>query len=176
MHSRSRLIKAMNQLLQEKNIDKITVQQLMATADVSRATFYTYFSDKYDLMNSYFREATHAHMQGMLTDPWVSILTKGSQFFKDNQRYFEEAIKSTGQNSFCEFWQQDSLQNVTNGLLARSHQDKLSPKQIQAVDFFVAGYMAVTLAWIRGGMIEAPQSLAETIYDLMPQMLKHDLW
>ncbi len=176
MRSRQRLIQAMNRLLQNTEIENITVQILITSADVSRGTFYTYFSDKYDLMNTYFREATHTHMQGVLTDSWQLILTKGSKFFKDNQSYFTEAVKSKGQGSFLEFWRKDSRQNVAQGVLLRSKKNELSKHQEQAIDFFVAGYIQLTLNWIEGGMQQSPSELAAVIYEFMPQVIKQYLW
>lgn len=176
MDSRRRLLTAMHDLLGQNSIYKITVKQLLETADVSRGTFYTYFPDKYALMNSYFRDAVHQHMQGAVSDPWVTILEKGGLFLKANQAYFTEAMKSTGQNSFLEFLVDDSLKNVRYGLLLRSGKQRLSELDEQRIQFFVAGYTQLTRNWIASGMVEDPVQLAETIYDLMPAELKQYLW
>ncbi len=61
MGARSRLQAAFYDLATNREIRDITVQDVLDASDVSRATFYRLFSDKYDLMNSivldYFREA-----------------------------------------------------------------------------------------------------------------------
>nr|WP_248285580.1 TetR/AcrR family transcriptional regulator C-terminal domain-containing protein [Staphylococcus lugdunensis] len=38
------------QLLTETSFDKLTIQQLTETADINRSTFYSYYVDKYDLL------------------------------------------------------------------------------------------------------------------------------
>lgn len=43
---------AFNQLLLEKSFDVITVTDICDTADISRKTFYTYYADKYELIDS----------------------------------------------------------------------------------------------------------------------------
>lgn len=40
----------MSRLLERQNFDKITVSNLCEAAFISRATFYTYYTDKYDLL------------------------------------------------------------------------------------------------------------------------------
>ncbi len=45
------LRKALKELLQEKSLEQISIQELCDKAMVSRGTFYNYFYDKYDLLN-----------------------------------------------------------------------------------------------------------------------------
>lgn len=47
-----RMETAMIELLKEKSIEKITVRELIERADVSRYTFYNYYYDVYDLLDS----------------------------------------------------------------------------------------------------------------------------
>lgn len=46
---RQLIAQAMIRLLGEKPFSKITIQDIMAEADIQRATFYRYFQDKYDV-------------------------------------------------------------------------------------------------------------------------------
>lgn len=45
------LYNGLNKLLQDKSIDKLTVRELIKESNVSKATFYRYYKDKYDLFN-----------------------------------------------------------------------------------------------------------------------------
>ena len=45
--------KAFIQLLQQEGFGKISVQQLVKLAGISRGTFYLHYFDKYDLLNHY---------------------------------------------------------------------------------------------------------------------------
>lgn len=82
MDSRKSLIASMSKLLSKNSIENITVQMILDDAQVSRGTFYSYFADKYDLINAYFRDETKAHMMNVNDDPWVVRLTKGATFMK----------------------------------------------------------------------------------------------
>ena len=49
----------------------ITVADIIAEADVSKATFYRYFHDKYDVMNSNYKELLDGMMPETLRCYWM---------------------------------------------------------------------------------------------------------
>lgn len=52
MYSKKVIIEAFLLLLQEKNLNKITVTNICKVADINRGTFYSYYNDPFDLMRS----------------------------------------------------------------------------------------------------------------------------
>lgn len=50
--TREFLIKALEQLIQTKDFEKLTIAQITEAANVNRATFYAHFLDKYDLLDA----------------------------------------------------------------------------------------------------------------------------
>lgn len=64
--TRQMLQQALTQLIEEKDFQNITVQDITARAEVNRATFYAHFEDKYALLNYSMREAFDA----MLAANW----------------------------------------------------------------------------------------------------------
>lgn len=52
----ARLAAALAALLDERGFDEISVRMIAARAGVNRSTFYTYFSDKYGMVDDLFRE------------------------------------------------------------------------------------------------------------------------
>lgn len=51
--SRSAIKKAFSQLLEEKNLQDITIKQLTDLADIHRATFYSHYEDIFDLYHEF---------------------------------------------------------------------------------------------------------------------------
>ena len=176
MDSRKSLIASMSKLLSKNSIENITVQMILDDAQVSRGTFYSYFADKYDLINAYFRDETKAHMMNVNDDPWVVRLTKGATFMKQNRKYFLRAFQSTGQNSFYDFWYHDSLTNVRKGIMKRSARTKLSSKEEQVAMFFTVGYMQLMINWVKSGMLTSPEKIATTICEFIPNIIKPYMW
>jgi AcrR family transcriptional regulator len=54
------LREALIALIEERGFDAITVGELASRAMVSRAAFYRYYQDKYDLAEQLFEETMHA--------------------------------------------------------------------------------------------------------------------
>jgi AcrR family transcriptional regulator len=54
--TRKLLEQAFLELMQERNFQSITIQDIAERATVNRATFYAHFEDKYDLLDSFIRE------------------------------------------------------------------------------------------------------------------------
>ena len=52
LYSKKVIIDAFLILLQEKNVNKITVTDICKKADINRGTFYSYYNDPFDLMRS----------------------------------------------------------------------------------------------------------------------------
>ena len=50
------IISAFNRLLSGTGIERITTQMIANEAKVSRATFYRYFRDKYDVLNRNYKD------------------------------------------------------------------------------------------------------------------------
>lgn len=54
--TRNRFIDSLKQLMEKKQLDKITVKEIVETSGMTRQTFYRNFKDKYDLVNWHFSQ------------------------------------------------------------------------------------------------------------------------
>ena len=54
--SRKSIFDACVELVQEKDFQNITINEIVGRADLNRGTFYLHFSDKYDMMNNFENE------------------------------------------------------------------------------------------------------------------------
>ena len=71
--TRQLLQRALQELVQEKPLDHITVQDIAARAEVNRATFYAHFEDKHALMNAMVRDNFQSRLDQQL--PGAPALT-----------------------------------------------------------------------------------------------------
>ena len=85
--TRQLLLKAFEELLAEKSLETITVQDIADRATVNRATFYAHFEDKYDLLDQAFEEAFAQALR--------KSLPPGSEFSATNLQLLIQTI--------CEF-------------------------------------------------------------------------
>lgn len=86
------LVNALLKLLKSKSFEDITVQELCTESLISRATFYNYFEDKYDLLN-YFWDTLKLKM-----DPMPSNIDEQEQylelFLENCISFFDSNIES----------------------------------------------------------------------------------
>ena len=61
--TQNNLKKTLRQMVMEKPFEKISVTELCKRAKTSRITFYTYYSDKYDLLNQCFEDIQNEALQ-----------------------------------------------------------------------------------------------------------------
>ncbi|MBQ2692911.1 MAG: TetR family transcriptional regulator [Clostridia bacterium] len=53
--TKKHILASFNELLEKKDFDKITVEEVCARAEISKPTFYRYYRDKYDVMTYNFQ-------------------------------------------------------------------------------------------------------------------------
>lgn len=66
--TRKLLQQTLLELMGEKSFDAITVQDIAERSTLNRATFYTHFEDKYDLLDSIMREGVEQALAGAIPD------------------------------------------------------------------------------------------------------------
>ena len=95
------IVQAFNRLLAHRGVEKITTQMIADEAGVSRATFYRYFRDKYDVLN---------HNYKKLLDDCLVRCSNYRDLFCALYRHaqtewteFHRAFSTTGVNSFANY-------------------------------------------------------------------------
>ena len=78
--TRNALKQALLTLMEEKNVDKITVKELCETAGINRGTFYLHYLDIYDLYNQMVEE-TVAKIAGSF-DPYPDLFSAPESFVR----------------------------------------------------------------------------------------------
>ena len=99
--TKSSIKKAFTTLLQNKDLDKITIRDITSEADVNRGTFYLHYDDKYMLLNdmedeciSELSHLTHFnHINGETVEEISqlfieNVLTKILQHIDDNLEFY----------------------------------------------------------------------------------------
>ncbi len=98
------LKEALLELLEEKDIKKITIYELCDRADINRTTFYKYYGSQYDLFEEIetdvFREITQRIEQedGAVAD----LLLRLTEYFEEDRKKFRTLLNSTADTRFAE--------------------------------------------------------------------------
>lgn len=101
---------ALEELLSEKDIEEITIRNILELSGLARTTFYRYFSDKYDLMSWKFRVLRDMLFQdNYAEDVGGAALREIAMHIYNNKNYYSKILSYTGQNSFLDMYVQESL-------------------------------------------------------------------
>ncbi|BCN30776.1 TetR/AcrR family transcriptional regulator [Anaeromicropila herbilytica] len=156
-------------LLQQKPISKITIKEICEVADINRATFYSHYTDQYDLFQQIetgiIDEINHYISSYNLTDPSdapIEMIIKILEFVKNNSEIFN-LLLNNGDIRF--------QKEITN-IIGQQHfipmnLDKESTREDEYIFlFFANGCIGIIKKWLMDGMEKPIREIAELMLKL----------
>ena len=98
------LAQAINELMNEKPLVKISIADIVDRCQMNRQSFYYHFRDKYDLVNWIFYTELITELQNSSNKDEYEELKNICRYLYDNRAFYINALKFTGQNSFYEYF------------------------------------------------------------------------
>ena len=180
MDTRDRILSAFNQLASHRDFDAITVFQIAQKADVSRATFYRHFKDKYDVMNYNYSSLLDCHMRKghihTMEDLLYHILEEGKNYWKPLLPLFQ----SEGVNSLNLFIREYSFTAARNlyeygNIYGEGKRAKeLSEAEKLQLQIFARGAAQCFKDWIEGKYALDSKQAAHAMAEILPECLRNE--
>ena len=164
-------------LLKEKPVSKITVTKICEESGINRTTFYKYYLDVWDLleqieadmaseMNLFIENAIEKDLKNSIVHILKAIRTNGDTYLllasdHGDRNYIKDILKK---------WY-DNNGNVIDHMLPKLD----SVKRVWLYDFITQGDTAVVIDWIKGGMVESEEAVADFINKLNRSLIDHAL-
>ncbi|MBP5280211.1 MAG: TetR/AcrR family transcriptional regulator [Erysipelotrichaceae bacterium] len=169
-----RIFEAFIALLKKEDFDSISVKELLIDANVSKATFYRIYEDKYDLLNRSLLFATKKYVEPekYSIDEWREMIKdllnrlKASrtlkmfyqhstypQFFNVHHQFFEELIHSRIER--CN----------------RQYDESLNLE----IDMTASACASALYYWMKNDFILSVDMLIERTYKMIPASLRESL-
>ena len=163
-------------LIGETDFQKITVDMIMKEASVSRSTFYRYFKDKYDVMNSNFKSLLDYYVAPERSGNYRDLCYHLFAFGQEHLKVFRRALETTGFNSFSNFIYEYSYKTAL--AITRDNRDGagFTPAEELQVDVFCNGICAVYRNMVYQRYTLDASTAADALYEMMPESLKHYWW
>lgn len=154
--TRERLTEAFLTLLSQKDISRITIQEICENAQVSRTAFYNHYEDIYDLFHKCGKEIT---AKAALS--FFGADGNWNEYSRDGYLRLFEFIQQN-RSFYLYFLRQGSLSRIiAEDMSARPGR---SVRQEQYRRIFHSGAInAVLLWWLEGGCVESPEELLAII-------------
>lgn len=166
-YTRLALRQSLLELMRSRPIDKITVKEICAHADINRGTFYTHFSSPYDLLQQIENELYDALDRSLAETPLRSgalstlllellgLIAKNEDlcrilFREYGDKVFLRRIVDIAHDKCMEEW------HTQMPMAGRSTLDQL-------YTFIATGSVSLIQLWIQNGMTEPPEMLAKLL-------------
>lgn len=165
---------AFKALMKKEPFVKISVSEIMNTADMRRQTFYYHFQDKFELLEWIYKTESKENISDLIGyERWDRILKQIFIYFDREQDFYKNALTVTEQNGFIEY-----LYSNLKSLFSRALADidtSTDEKNLENKDlissFLSHGLVGVIKDWIQTGCQTPPEEMAEYMYtDLLNKM------
>ena len=179
---RETILNAFNELNTKSDFDSITVFQIARKAGVSRATFYRWFKDKYDVMNYNYSSLVDGYMNSpdvtTMEDLFVLLLEAAER----NREKMVPLFKSEGVNSFYSFIRNYSFTAAKNiyeyGDVhgGDTKRKVMSEQEALQLRIFASGAASFYKDWIHGSYTLSAREAAKAMAEILPSYLKGDIF
>ena len=160
---------AFKELLLEKSIDKITINDITEKCGINRQTFYYHFKDIYDLLEwVYTNEATKALGGKKTYETWKQGFKQIFQYILNNKEFVLSTFNSVSREYLERY-----LYNEVYLLLIGVVEEKAKGIPVREkdksfiADFYKYAFVGIVLDWIRTGMKEEADEIIERLNKLI---------
>lgn len=162
-------------LLKEKPLNKITVKELCARAEINRATFYKYYLDVYDLFDKIeadFLADLNKRVGQSLDSAFEETLVLILKSIKEQSEVYLALFSENGDPQFPEKILIDCYEHSVGSMKTR-FQSLSSSEQEWLYYFLAQGLSGVISRWIVGGMKENVEDVASFAMRLEENVTKN---
>ena len=160
---------SLKNLLLQKPLDKITINDIAEDCGINRMTFYYHFKDIYDLIEWSCVEDAKKALEGKKTyDTWQDGFLQIFEAVQDNKPFIMNVYHSVSREQVEKY-----LYKLTYELLIGVVEEQAAGMAVSAenkkfiADFYKYAFVGLMLDWIRGDMKEDPQGIIDRLGLLM---------
>ena len=168
--TRAAIFSAFSALLAEKSYDKITVQEIIDTANVGRTTFYAHFEAKDDLLRALCVElfghiigsamdCTHTH--GLYSDGSApeSVFCHLLQHLRENDNNILGLLSCESSEIFLRYFKNSLNDLVQSQFIGQRQTVNARIPRDFLVNHISGSFVEMVLWWIKGRMKQTPEEL-----------------
>ena len=169
-NTRAAIFAAFTSLLSQKSYSKITVQDIIDTANVGRTTFYAHFETKDDLLKTLCEElfghiissamdCTHTH--GLYSDRNVpeSVFCHLLQHLQEDENNILELLSCESSELFLRYFKDSLNQLIQSQFVDQNRQTNQKIPRDFLVNHISGSFVEMVLWWIKNRMRQTPEEL-----------------
>lgn len=171
--TKNAIIDSFNYLIRTTDFEQITAQKIADVAGISKATFYRYFKDKYEVMNYNYKELLDRLLESPKCSDYRSLYYLLFFLGKRDWQFLHRAFKITGSNSLSDFIYEYSFETVLKITRMNRNGEGLTPTEQLQLDVFCIGISSMYRKWIFDGYALTANEAADALFEMMPESLKY---
>lgn len=175
MTAKEILVESFRELAKEKNVDKITIKEIVNNCGYSVATFYRNFKDKYDLIAWEYAEGTLEIIRRIdgVNHVFKQALIDSADRYDRERDYLKNLLLHTsGHDAFIQYMTDINYQAAEELILSLSGEKSLDKISQMYVRIYALGTVCFTCEWILGNYKATPKELADIYENSLPKPLK----
>lgn len=174
IRSKSLIKKALATLMHEKDINKITVSDIIREADISRGTFYAHYPDIYSVLDQIETEELKKLMclvnkskeeNSKLNNP-TDFLTVICNYLYSDFDYYRMLLQSSFLNNFLNRLIEVYYEDTIAALLEKDASKDVS-EAVLYLTYTTAGAKQVIVSWLQGKINGTPENVASRLAKLI---------
>jgi AcrR family transcriptional regulator len=165
------LAESFQEIASQKNVNKITVNDIVSNCGISSATFYRHFRDKYDLIawiygqkcdELFHRFDGSANRKEQIVTAWVS-------FCLENRNFLVNLIQNTGgYDSFVQKMVEKQVQLIEGDIVFLHNENALTEKVRMKIYLYSSGMVRLVCGWLMGKISASQDEMADVILETVP--------
>ncbi|MDR4947573.1 TetR/AcrR family transcriptional regulator [Neobacillus cucumis] len=164
---------ALIELMNEKQFDQITLQEISDRANVNRRTIYLHYTDKFDLLDKLIEEHINKLEELFEELSEVDFITSGQaifEYFQKNYLFFSTMLVGGGSHNFRAQYIEFSVELLKSEVNTADGKNKGLSEEI-IVRFVSAAYVEVVEWWLKNEMPYPPRVMAEQVGLLIKRIM-----
>ena len=164
-------------LLGERPLDKITVKDIIDACGVNRSTFYYYFQDIYDLLNSIFESETQAIVESHIEyESWGDGIKEAMKFVLENRKAVLHIYRSVNKEELLKYLSTMADSFVMDAVRTQAKDMQVDEDSIRLIaDVYKSGFLGLVTKWLEEGVQSEPMEIVDKIVFLLDGNMKRML-
>lgn len=169
--TKQHILNVFNDLLKTTPFDKITVSRIIQQAHIAKATFYSYYLDKFDLMNYNYKYLIDTSIEKYDDLTWELLFELILTFMEQHSEEMRSCFDTFGSNCLHDFMFQYSMEVI----IAASQYErncKLSIEEHFICSTFCHGAISISNDWLSKRYDLSAKEAGQLLSTMLPVSIK----
>lgn len=159
------IFKAFVELLNEKDVNQITITDIAKKANINRKTFYNYYSDAYEVMEEIENLTVEAFINNMGTVKFTNMADFLTETVNKDLEFFNLLFK-TNNRSFLIVKIVEALKEYVQKRIEESNELDI-PRFEVVSNFYLSGVLSVYMNWFMNNYDQSIEEISALLTELV---------